>query len=271
MTKALSVVAQKREKIKSTIIRALDAGARDMLPAHIAPTAMLASFAGALTRNPQLLDCQPVSFVEALILSATAALPPDGYHGHLVKYGDKVTFIPDYKGLVQLALRNGVVIEAHAVYSKDRFDYRYGTDPMILHTPCEDEDRGELRCAYAVARFDNQHTFVVATKAEVERRKKASRASSHRDSPWQMWEPEMWIKTAVKMLAKFIPRTADVMAITNAIDADNAYETGKTSEYARELGKTVIEEIDEETLAAQELNERLRQEQEEERKAETAQ
>ena len=167
----------------------------------------------ACSVQPKLLECNQESVALSLLSAAQAGLEPDGYHGHLVPYKQTCQFIPDYKGLIQLALQNGVVIDAYAVYEQDEFEYELGTNPHIRHVPHEGQDRGKLRCAYAVATFPNGRTkFVVATQSDIEKRRKASASSSHKDSPWSMWYEEMAMKTAVKMLMKFVPRNPRMTA-----------------------------------------------------------
>jgi len=167
----------------------------------------------ACSVQPKLLECNQESVALSLLSAAQAGLEPDGYHGHLVPYKQTCQFVPDYKGLIQLALQNGVVIDAYAVYENDTFEYALGTNPHITHVPHEGRQRGKLRCAYAVATFPNGRTkFVVATEGDIDKRRKASASSSHKDSPWSMWYDEMAQKTAVKMLMKFVPRNPRMTA-----------------------------------------------------------
>ena len=80
-----------------------------------------------------------------------------------------------------------------------------------------------MRCAYAVARFPTGTVkFVVATKSDILKRKAVSQAKGA-EAPWNMWEAEMAQKTAVKMLAKFIPRSR---RLDVAIRHDNCAEAG---------------------------------------------
>lgn len=224
---ALSAPAKKREDIRGMLSIAMDRGACDGLPKHIKPDAMVSAITGSLTRDPGLLDCKPATFVRALVLASQAGLPPDGYHAHLVRYKDEVEYIPDFKGLIQIALRNGCLIDAHPVYEKDRFEYTYGLEPTLVHVPYEGDDAGPLRAAYAVARFSgpdgDKTVFVVASKRDVERRKAASKSAAYGGSPWKKWEPEMWVKTAVKMLSKYIPRSE---MFTMAVRADDFADSG---------------------------------------------
>ena len=167
----------------------------NVLPKYLTADRMVQIAMNASANTAKLLDCTPESFALAVMNACQCGLEPDGYHGHLIPYGRTCQFIPDYKGLVQLALKNGVVIDAYAVYENDKFEYQLGTKPNITHYPCLDGNRGELRCSYAVAHFpDGATKFVVASKDDILKRKGASASSSKSDSPWNKWEDEMYIK-----------------------------------------------------------------------------
>jgi recombination protein RecT len=131
------------------------------------------------------------------------------------KSGNKdVQFIIGYKGYVDLARRSGEIktIYAHAVYSNDDFKYELGLEPVLHHVPAEG-DRGELTHSYAVAHFTNGgYAFEVVDKYQVLKRRKASQSSKSDYSPWVKWEEEMWIKTAIRILSKWLPLSVDIAA-----------------------------------------------------------
>jgi len=89
----------------------------------------------------------------------------------------------------------------------------------LKHKPAEGE-RGALKYAYAVVKFkDGTENYEVVTKKEVMKRKKVSKSAGSDFSPWKNWEDEMWIKTAVKKLAKWLPLSTEQMS---AVSADGA-------------------------------------------------
>lgn len=223
----LSAAQRRQSQMKRSLRTVLEQGKerfRSVLPKHVTPDRMINIALTAATLNPKLLDCTPESVGLALLTASQTGLEPDGYHAHLIPYKRHCQFVPDYKGLIQLALKNDVVIDAYAVYENDEFDYQLGSDPRVIHKPAIDDDRGKLRCAYAVAHFKNgTKKFVVATRKEVEKRRKASASSDKPDSPWNEWEDEMWQKCAVKMLMKYVPRNPE---LTYATSADDMAEMG---------------------------------------------
>ena len=233
----MTMTASQRKNELSTF---LSSGANEIaraLPVHMSVDRMIRVALTAVTMQPKLLECSKASLALALMNASALGLEPDGYHGHLVPYKDKCQFIPDYKGLIQLALKNGVFIDAHAVYEKDIFEYQYGLEQKLTHVPSEEADRGKLRCAYAVATFsDGRKCFVVSNRSAVMKRRDASPASKSKASPWTQWEESMWVKTAVKMLSKFVPISPH---LTIAVQMDNMADMGVGQQAANAL----IEEV----------------------------
>lgn len=227
MSTGLTPVAKRQHELKKSLRSLLERGKEEfaaVLPKHMDPERMIRVAITACTIQPKLLDCTKESVALALLTASQTGLEPDGYHGHLIPYGNRCQFIPDWKGLVQLALEHGVVVDGYAVYEQDHFKYQLGTDPKIEHVPSDADDPGPLKCAYAVATFPNGHVkFVVATRSAVMRRKAVSKGAHSKDSPWVQWEPEMWVKSAVKMLSKYIPRSHK---LTAALRADDMAEMG---------------------------------------------
>ncbi len=160
-----------------------------------------------LRTNPNLLKCEPKSLMAALMLSAQLALEPGGPLGraYLVPYGREVQFIVGYKGFMELARRSGRIsdIYAETVREGDTFEVSYGLHRDIVHK--HGETRGKLTHVYAVATYrdGSAPSFVVLDRARVESFRKRSKAANN--GPWVTDEEAMWLKTAVRRLATWLP------------------------------------------------------------------
>lgn len=192
----------------------------------------------AVARAPKLADCTPVSVVDALTTCAQLGLSPSGRLGsaYLIPYKDKCTLVIGYRGYADLAYRSGDVSSFHAqvAHEKDTWEYEEGLSPVLRHVPSEEQNPGNLRAVYAIARMkDGSVAHVVMLRREVLAIKARSRASS--DGPWVTDEAEMWKKTAVRRLIKLLPlsptRAKDLYAAEQAereheaaIDADFSLE-----------------------------------------------
>lgn len=174
----------------------------------------------SILRNPQLLECDPLTLVGAVIQCAQLGLEPGSNYGaHLVPFWNNkagkrdVQVIPDYRGLMALCRNSDQIstINAHAVYDQDHFEFAYGADPQLVHIPHLSKDRGEIKYFYAVARLKDGGTqFVVLAKWEVDEiRDRYSRAASN--GPWVTNYDEMGKKTCVRRLVDYLPARIEAL------------------------------------------------------------
>ena len=156
-----------------------------------------------LRRNPKLLTATRESLLGALMVSAQLGLEPGGPLGHLylVPYRNQIQLIPGYKGLIALAAREGIAIDAHAVHRGDSFEYAYGLRPRLEHIPADDAD--ELTHVWAIARAGGHRWMRVLTKKEVEQYRRRSMAAD--TGPWVTDYEAMAIKTAIRRLFSVVP------------------------------------------------------------------
>jgi len=174
-------------------------------------------------RRNMINDCTKESIYSAIYDAAQVGLDfvPSKGHAYIVKYGNRATFMPGYRGLIEVATRTGVVhhIDAENVYEQDYFKMVKGTNPQIIHEPYYKGDRGEKYGAYAIAYFrDGGHPlFVYMNNKEIDSAKKKS-AYVGAGSPWCDFEDEMRRKTAIKRLYKLLPLSKEM---EKAIEFDN--------------------------------------------------
>jgi recombination protein RecT len=209
---------------KATRVRDLLAASRAKivraLPRHFSADRMMQITMTSLHRTPELLECDPISLIGAVIQSAQLGLEPDGVLGHayLVPFFNgkaqrmEVQFIPGYKGLVDLARRSGQIstIYAEIVREGDVFDLAMGLDPKLVHIPARDGG-GEPIAAYAVARLkDGGAQFAFLWLHEIEKVKRSSKSSKRDSSPWNQHFEEMAKKTAIRRLCKLLPSSVEL-------------------------------------------------------------
>ena len=211
-----------------------------VLPNHIDPVRFARIAMTSLRNKPQLLQCNPSSFLSALLQSATLGLEPDTAlaHSYIIPYGKEATLIVGYEGYIDLAYRSGVVMSIHAnvVREGEEFDWGEGSAPYINHKPTaipQSYTQGrqtylsgrDVTHAYAVARLvGGGHVQVVMTKAEIDAIKSRSRASH--DGPWVTDPVAMQKKTAIRQLRKFLPMSPQARALHIAAGIDEQADAG---------------------------------------------
>lgn len=182
----------------------------------------------AANTNPQLLACNPTSFLAAGVTAAQLGLEPNDPRGlaYLIPFKDKnrgqiVNFIIGYRGMLDLARRSGIVssINAFPVFEGDTFEYHLGLEPKLTHVPNEDgdDDPAKLTHVYAVAKVQGEPQFVVLTRKQIDRTRASSQGARSSYSPWNTHYTEMALKTALRKLCKWLPQTVE-MAQAQSLD-----------------------------------------------------
>ena len=200
------------------MVKAMMPEIKKALPSVITPERFTRIALSALNNTPALSQCTPISFLAALMNAAQLGLEPNTPLGqaYLIPYKNKgqleVQFQVGYKGLIDLAYRNGQMqtIQAQAVYENDTFEYEYGLEPKLIHRPAY-SDRGELVYFYGIFRTVNGgFGFSVMSKADMDLYAKTySKAFESNYSPWKTNYEEMAKKTVIKQVLKYAPIRTD--------------------------------------------------------------
>ncbi len=196
----------------------------------------------AVRQTPKLAQCTQESFAAALMNVAQLDLEPNTPQqlAHLIPYENRNRNIVEcqlqigYPGLMELAYRTGKVsnFSADVVYRKEvengLFKYTKGIRPDIYHE-CDllgDSREGELVAAYAsVEMKDGTRVFRVVDRKDIARAMKSSQSAKSGYSPWTTDPESMWIKTAIKRLCKFLPRTEQ---LSLAVDLEEKADRGES-------------------------------------------
>lgn len=197
----------KLEEIKKVCARGADA------------QKMLKMFAIAGSRVPKLLECTPLSMLDAMVKCAELGLMPSTLGtAYLIPYENRragtveCQLIIGYRGLVELARRSGQIstIQAGVVREGDVFDFSYGVETTFKHVP-KGNFKAKITHVWALAKFNGGgHQLEVMTIDEVEAIRSRSRAGQN--GPWVTDFGEMCKKTALRRLCKMLPLTPEVEA-----------------------------------------------------------
>jgi recombination protein RecT len=160
----------------------------------------------------------PGVFMATLLDCARLGLEPGTEQYYLtpreVKGKLEILGIIGYQGHIELMYRAGAVssVVAEVVYEHDAFQFRPGLDEVPVHEIDWDApDRGRLRLVYAFARMKDGSIskVVVLNRQAIERIKASAKGANTKYSPWVNHEAAMWLKSAVRQLAKWVPTSAE--------------------------------------------------------------
>jgi recombination protein RecT len=204
---------------------------RRALPGHVDAGRFVRMSLTALRTVPRLLECSPESVLAGLMTAAQLGVEIDAVRGqaYLVpRYNGRTktmeaTFQLGYRGLIDLAGRGGITVEAHEVRDGDAFAFTYGLEPTLTHTPNLGTDRGDVFAYYAVARFSDGRLpmFLVLSALDVEevRAKFAPKDKSGKvTGPWADHLDAMAKKTAIRRLLSYLPLPVE---LSDAVAADS--------------------------------------------------
>lgn len=212
---------------------------QNCLPKHLTPERISRISLNELRNNPKLLDCNPESFIGAVLMSCQIGLEPNSITGeaYLIPYGNNVQLQVGYKGLTSLYQRHekALTLEAHEIRENDDFSFSYGSNKHLKHS-YKFTGRGEPVAYYAYAKMKNgAEDFIVMDIDEIkEHRNKYSKGYSSSTSPWKTAFARMAEKTCKIRLLKNLPSSIELQ---NAVKFDNSvvkYKENTTSMFSLE-------------------------------------
>jgi len=174
----------------------------------------------------KLARCTKESFYNSIMSSARSGILPDGTNGYLIPYGTTCTLQFSYRGLCDMAIRNGIATHfaSDIVRRNDVFVWRNGC--LVEHTVegWDDEERGEVVGVWCRAFLpDGQTQDMRMSKKDIEK----VRSKAQSDNVWSEWWEEMAKKACLKRLFKTMRNTPQ---LAEAIKADNElYDLSKPS------------------------------------------
>lgn len=220
----------------------------EIAPKHLTADRLVRLATLAVSRSPQLLACTPQSVLVSVMEASRLGLEIGGCLGeaYLVPFKNnknggvmEAQFIPGYQGLLKLVYQTGQIkaIVFGVVREGDLFvPPRKKADKDGLVTTFEHEERAPSSAqrthVYAVAQMMNGGIASVCLTAQ-QMREHVDRipAAKFGMSVWQSKVPAdldaMWIKTALRRLCKYLPKSAE---LADAIEASAKDEYESESE-----------------------------------------
>ena len=197
------------------------------LPKHLTADRMARLAVTAFSTTPKLQECEPKSILGAIMTASTLGLEinVDG-QGFLVPYGRTCTFVPGWKGLVDLVSRSGrATVWTGAVFQGDDFDYALGDSPFIRHKPGEENDPDKLTHVYAVGRVNGSQLPVIEVWTIKKIWKHRDKYNKQGGKHYSFRDPEMYArKIPLLQVIKYMPKSIE---LSNAVALSNAVDEGK--------------------------------------------
>ena len=199
------------------------------LPKHMTADRMARLAITAFGTSQALRECSMQSIASSIMIASQLGLEIGiNGQGYLIPYNGTCTFVPGWRGLVDLVARAGrATVWTGNVQTGDEFDYQLGDAPFCRHKPGNGLDGQEFTNVYAIGRVRDAPMAVIEvwTRAKVERHLKQYNKVGKRHYALQNENNfEMYgRKVALLQVLKYVPSSIE---IANAITVSHATEAG---------------------------------------------
>ena len=226
MTKDLSTAAAvaKRNPTVKDLIELQKPAIERQLAGAMNSDAFVRAVLTEIGKTPALANADPATLLGGVMLAAQLKLEIGSGMGEFYltprkeKGRDICLPILGFQGMIKLALRSGMVLNVQAEIVREGDEMWIGSTGAtgIDHkwtARDQDETRAPIGVLATARMAGGGTTFAYLTKEQVEKR----RPSYWQSTPWRDHSDEMWKKTAVRALAKYLPKSTD---LGRAIEAD---------------------------------------------------
>lgn len=195
------------------------------LPKHMNADRMARLALTAFSTTPALQECSTQSIMGSLMVAVQLGLEPGiNGQGYLIPYKKTCTFVPGWKGLVDLVARSGrATVWTGVVFEGDEFEYQLGDAPFCRHKPGDSD--GLFTHVYAIGRVrDSQMPVIeVWSRGKVEKHlKQYNKVGNGHYAKANENNFEMYArKVALLQVLKYMPSSielANALAVSQAAD-----------------------------------------------------
>lgn len=201
------------------------------IPGHMVVEREIRTAAVMLMNSKDLQQATPSSFYNAVSVAVNSGIGLGNGKGYLVAYKGNCSYVPGWKGLVDLVSRTGrASVWTGVVHRGDHFEYALGDSPFLNHRPGENEEHKDITHYYAIGRVKGSEWPIVEvwTVAKVVKHlNKYNKVGGRHYALKDDNNMEMYARKVVLLQAlKYLPQSQD---LENAINAEIAHETGKNA------------------------------------------
>lgn len=218
------------------------------LPKHMSADRMARLALTTFSSSIDMQQCSTDSILASLMTATQLGLEPGiNGQGYLIPYKGKCTFVPGWKGLVDLVSRAGrATVWTGAVHEGDKFDYQLGDEPFCRHKPGDGGE--EFTHVYAIGRVKDAEMPVIEVWTRGKVKKHLAQYNKVGKSHYALQSEnnlEMYAKkVALLQVLKYMPSSIE---LANAITVSHAAEAGQGAAIEGDFVTINTESVDQET------------------------
>lgn len=222
------------------------------IPGHMTVEREIRTATVMLMQSNDLKAAKPESFYVAVSIAINSGIGLGNGKGYLVAYKGNVSYVPGWKGLIDLVNRTGRASAWTGVVHKgDHFEYALGDSPFLTHKPGDNEEHNDITHYYAIGRVkgaEYPHIVVwsvnkvikhLTTYNKVGGKHYALKNDDNMDAYGR--------KVVLLQVIKYLPTSVE---LENAINAENASAAGRSAKVENTIdGNFVFIDDDDHTTA----------------------
>jgi recombination protein RecT len=199
------------------------------IPGHMMVEREIRTATVMLMQSKELRAATPQSFYVAVSSAINSGIGLGNGKGYLVAYKGIVSYIPGWKGLIDLVQRTGRASAWTGVVHKgDHFDYALGDSPFLEHKPGDNEEHADITHYYAIGRVKGSewpHVVVWSVNKVIKHLNKYNKVGGKHYAVQNDDNMEAYGRKVVLLrVIKYLPTSVE---LENAIAAENASASGK--------------------------------------------
>lgn len=227
------------------------------IPGHMMVEREIRTATVMLMQSKDLQAATPQSFYVATSIAINSGIGLGNGKGYLVAYKGNVSYVPGWKGLIDLVNRTGRASAWTGVVRKgDHFDYQLGDSPYLSHKPGDSEEHADITHYYAVGRVkggDWPHIVVWSVKKVIKHLNQYNKVGGKHYAVKNDDNMEAYGRKVVLLqVIKYLPTSVE---LENAIAAENANASGRAAKVENTIDGNFVFIEDEEDSAQQDQEE----------------
>lgn len=242
---SVAAAAAKQNPTMKDLIEAQRPAIERQLAGAMDAEAFVRTVLSEVTKTPKLMSADPKTVLGGIMLAAQLRLEIGSGLGEMYltprqDHGKDICLpIIGFQGLIKLALRSEMVTNVQAFLVREGDEFRYGANSergmYYDWVPADLEETRQWTHVVATARMRaGGTTFAYLTRDAVI----ARRPSYWKSTPWATHPDQMAMKTAVRALAKYLPKSTD---LGRALEAD-----GQKVQHVKGLDEVQVTRLDDE-------------------------
>jgi len=200
------------------------------MPKHLTADRMSRLALTAFSTSPKLQQCDAKSIAASVMTAGQLGLEIGvNGQGFLVPYKTTCTFVPGWKGLVDLVARSGRgTVYTGVIFKDQRYTFTDGAKrDLVIHNETELDDPADITHAYAIGWVKDAAIPIIELWTVEKIRKHRNKYNKVGDKHYSYRDWEMYArKVPLLQVLKYMPCSIEV---SNAITINHASESGRAA------------------------------------------